>query len=235
MTPTTNVGEIERWVSLLGGGALTFYGLSRGSLGGLALAAVGGSFVYRGATGHCPGYAALGINTAQPRGARTSIPAGQGVKVEQSITINATPEQLYRYWRDFDKLSCLMQHLESVRTTGGNRSHWVAKGPMGTRFEWDAEIITEKPNELIGWRSLPGSEVDTAGSVHFRRAPGNRGTEVRVVLKYDPPTGKAGAAVARLFGSAPEQEIREDLRKFKQLIEAGEIATTCGQPSGRAG
>ena len=116
-------------------------------------------------------------------------------------------------------------------TRGDKRSHWVAKAPLETTVEWDAEIITEREGSLIGWRSLEGSEVDTAGSVHFTPAPAGRGTEVRVVLKYDPPAGKVGAAVARMFGAAPEQEIEEDLRRFKQIMEAGEAPTTLGQPA----
>jgi uncharacterized membrane protein len=127
-----------------------------------------------------------------------------------------------------------MQHLEGVRAEG-SRSHWVACGPLGHRVEWDAEIITDSVNELIGWRSLPGSEVDTAGSVHFRELPEGRGTEVRVSLKYDPPAGKLGAAVARLFGASPQSQVREDLRRFKQFMETGEIPTTAGQPRGTCG
>jgi uncharacterized membrane protein len=228
-----NVGDTERLASALGGGALAAYGLSRGTLGGLALAVLGGSLVQRGVTGHCSLYGALGVNTAEKHGARASIPATHGVKVEHSITVLRPREELFRFWRNFENLPRVMRHLESVRNTGGNRSHWVARGPLGTRFEWDAEVITEKENELIGWRSLEGSEVDTAGSVHFIPAPGNRGTEVKVVLKYDPPAGKVGAAVARLFGQAPEQEIQEDLRRFKSVMETGTVATTEGQPRGQ--
>src|SRR5207248_10434737 len=129
----------------------------------------------------------------------------------------------------------VMSHLESVRTTSPSQSHWVAKGPLGTKFEWDAEIYTERPNELISWRSLPGSEVDTTGSVHFLRAPGGRGTEVKVVLKYDPPAGKVGAAVAGLFLQSPGEQIKDDLGRFKALMEAGEWPTTEGQPRGQCG
>jgi uncharacterized membrane protein len=229
-----NVSEAERWASLVGGGALALYGLTRGTWGGLGLAALGGSLLYRGATGHCSVYGALGINTAERHGPATSVAAGHGVKVEKTMTINRSPEELFRFWRNFENLPRFMSHLESVRICGENRSHWVAKGPLGMRMEWDAEMITERPHETIGWRSLEGSEVDTAGSVHFTPAPGSRGTEVRVILKYDPPGGKLGAAAARLFGKAPEQEIQEDLRRFKQIMEAGEVPTTQGQPSGRA-
>src|SRR5262249_24401393 len=127
-------------------------------------------------------------------------------------------------------------HLESVQPTGPGRSHWVARGPLGTRVEWDAEIITERDNELIGWRSLARSEMDTAGSVHFTPAPGDRGTEVKVVLKYDPPAGKLGAVLARMFGEDPETEIREGLRRFKCLMETGTLPTNHGgQPRGRCG
>jgi uncharacterized membrane protein len=225
-----NVGDLERWLSVLGGSALGLFGLSRRSLGGLALAAVGGSLVYRGVTGHCACYQALGISTAEEHGPATSVPAGAGVKVEESITISKPASELFRFWRNLENLGRFMSHLDSVRVEG-NRSHWVACGPLGTHAEWDAEIITERPNELIGWRSLPGSEVDTAGSVHFRELPGGRGTEVRVTLKYDPPAGKVGAAAARLFGQSPQAQIREDLRRLKQFME-GEVPTTAGQPRG---
>jgi uncharacterized membrane protein len=228
-----NVRELERWASLVGGGALALYGLTRGSWGGLALALAGGSLVYRGATGHCEMYHVLGVNTAEGRGPATSVRARHGVKVVRSATIDRPQQELFQFWRNLENLPRFMRHLQSVQNVGHKRSHWVAKGPLGTPVEWDAEIITERQNELIGWRSLPGSVVDNAGSVHFRPAPGGRGTEVQVELKYDPPAGKVGATIAWLFGRAPEQEIQEDLRHFKELLEAGEIPTTQGQPQGR--
>jgi uncharacterized membrane protein len=226
-----NVGDTERWLSLLGGGALALLGLSRRSLPGLGLAAVGGSLLYRGASGHCSLYNALGVTTAEPHGPATRIPAGHGFKVEESVLVNRPAADLYRYWRNFENLGRFMQYLESV-TTHGNRSHWVARGPLGLKVEWDAEIITERENEMIGWRSLEGGGVETAGSVHFQPQPHDRGTLVRVSLKYDPPGGKAGGVIAGLFGRAPESIIREDLRRFKRVMEAGEIPTTSGQPRG---
>jgi uncharacterized membrane protein len=236
-----NVGEIERWASAIGGGALAVYGItrliSRGSVGGAVLALVGGSLIYRGTTGHCDMYQALGIDTAGTTGAENpvvSVPAKRGIKVEKSITINKSPEELYRFWRNFENLPRFMDHLESVQVTGGNRSHWVAKAPAGKTVEWDAEIYNEKENELIAWRSLEGADVDNAGSVRFQPAPGGRGTEVKVVLKYDPPGGVIGATIAKLFGEEPSQQIEEDLRRFKQVMETGEITTTTGQPSGRS-
>jgi uncharacterized membrane protein len=148
--------------------------------------------------------------------------------------VNRPAAELYRYWRNFENLPKFMDHLESVRTTGEKRSHWVAKAPAGTTVEWDAEIINEKENELIAWRSLENADVDNAGSVRFQEAPAGRGTEVRVSLEYDPPGGMVGAAIAKLFGEAPDQQIQEDLRRFKQVMEAGERATTEGQASGRS-
>jgi len=221
--------------SLISGGLLGLFGLSRGTLGGLGLAAVGGGLIYRGWTGHCDCFAALGVNTAEKRGPATSVPARQGIKLEKVITIQRPPEQVYAFWRNLENLPRFMRHLKSVWNLGQRRSHWVAEAPLGLSVQWDAEIIQDQPNEMVAWRSLEGSEVDSAGSVHFRRASGGRGTEVRVVLKYDPPAGQLGAAIARLFGENPEQTMREDLRRFKQLLEAGEIPTTQGQPSCRQG
>jgi len=230
--PFVNVGEAERILSTIGGGALAVYGLTRGTLSGLCLAALGGCCVYRGLAGHCDMYGALGVSTADKEGPYTSVPAGSGVKVEQTVTINRPAEDLYRYWRNFENLPQFMRHLKSV-TVNGNRSHWVAKAPLGMSVEWDAEVYTDRRGEVISWRSLDGSEVDTAGSVHFTPAPGGRGTEVRVVLKYDPPAGKVGAAVANWLGEAPEQQIAEDLASFKRLMEAGGTPATRGQPAAR--
>jgi uncharacterized membrane protein len=231
-----NVGQYERWASAIGGGALALYGLTRRTWGGAVLALVGGSLIHRGTTGHCYMYQATGINTA---GTGTdnplvSVPAGHGVKVEESVTVNRSPEELYRFWRNFENLPRFMNHLESVREMGGGRSHWVAKAPAGSTVEWDAEIYNEKENELIAWRSLEGADVDNAGSVRFEGAPGAGSTVVRVTLKYDPPGGVVGAAIAKLFGEEPAQQIAEDLRRFKQVMEAGEAASPEGQTSERS-
>jgi len=233
-----NVGQIERWASSVGGGALALYGLTRGSLGGIALAILGGALVQRGVSGHCNVYQAMGYSSAEETAPRNSenvsVRGGRGIKVEKSVTINRPPEELYSFWRNFENLPRFMNHLESVSVSGGARSHWIAKAPAGTKVEWDAEVYNEKENEMIAWRSLEGSDVPNAGSVHFMPAAAGRGTVVRVVLKYDPPAGLLGSLVAKLFGESPEQQIDEDLRRFKQLMEAGEVATTEGQTSGRA-
>jgi uncharacterized membrane protein len=183
-------------------------------------------------SGQCTVYDWLGIDTAH-RGPATTIPAHHGIKVEEAMTINRSPHELYEFWRNLANLPHFMKHLQSVRKTGGNRSHWVAQGPLGMKVEWDAEVYNENPNEMIAWRSFEGSDVDNTGSVHFRPAPTGRGTEVRVVLKYNPPAGKAGAVIAKMFGKDPEGMIREGLRRFKQLMETGEIPTVQGQTSCR--
>lgn len=155
------------------------------------------------------------------------------VHVETSIAINKSPEELYAFWRDFTNLPLFMRNLESVSVLDATRSHWVARGPAGTHFEWDAEIFNEIENELIAWRSLENADVANAGSVRFESAPSGRGTFVRVTMNYNPPVGKVGASLAELLGAEPAQLIKEDLRRLKQLAEAGEIATIDGQTSGR--
>ena len=222
------ISDMDRWASLIGGGALVAYGLKSHSKTGKALALVGGSFLYRGFSGQGHVYQALKNHTK-------SLPYGTGIKVRHSVTLSKSPEELYRFWRNLENLPRFMNHLQSVTQIDSNRSHWKVKAPAGMTVEWDAEIIADTPNEIIGWRSLPGAEVDNAGSVRFEQAPGGRGTIVRVQLQYNPPGGRAGAFVAKLFGEEPEQQLRDDLRRFKQLIEAGEIPTTEGQTSGRNG
>jgi uncharacterized membrane protein len=230
--PWVNVGDGERLLSVVGGGALAVLGLRARSAGGVALAAAGGLLLYRGLSGHSFVYAAAGAHSSRPTGPRASVAAGQGVKVVQAVTINKPAAELYRTWRQFENLPKFMTHLVSVRGEG-NRSHWVAKAPAGTTVGWDAEIVTDEPNRLIAWRSLEGAAVASAGSVRFDEAPGGRGTEVRVSLKYDPPGGRLGSWLAWLFGEEPSWQVREDLMRFKALCEAGEVPTVAGQPSGR--
>lgn len=232
---TRNVSQPERIASMLGGGALVAYGLQKKSWGGVALAAIGGTLAYRGATGHCPMYHTLGINTAKSsRGRNASIPYELGIRVDSSIFVNKPREDVYRFWRNLENLPRFMNHLESVQEIDNKHSHWVAKAPAGRSVEWKAEIINELENERIGWRTLPGSDVDNAGSVQFKPGPGGHGTMLQVELQYNPPGGSIGAMIARLFGEEPSQQIREDLRRFKQLMETGEIPATEGQPVGRA-
>jgi uncharacterized membrane protein len=236
MTSDVNVADVERWASALGGAALTAYGIKQlrdRTPAGAALAAAGTALIVRGATGHCPMYSAAGINTAEGReDTRAALSGARGVNVEEVVTIGRPAAELYRFWRNFEQLPRFMEYLESVRQIDHRRSHWIAKAPAGRRVEWDAEIINEIPDELIGWRTLDGADVISAGSVRFVGAPGGRGTQVRVRMQYDPPGGKLGSAIAWMFGKEPSQTIREALRHFKQLMEAGEIPTTAGQPVG---
>ncbi len=226
MAPRINVGDKERLLSLLGGVALGLFGLSRRSLGGLGLAAVGGSLVYRGLTGHCVCYEMLGVSTAPPVSSATSVRAGHGVKVEDRIFIHRDAATLWRFWRKLENIGRIMQHLKGVEEIDDRRSRWIARGPLGLDIAWEAEIINEKENELIAWRSVDGSEVDTAGSVHFRELPHGRGTELRVVLKYDTHAVQLAGPVAQLLGAAPRQQIHQDLLRFKQLMETETAAAT---------
>ncbi len=148
--------------------------------------------------------------------------------MKKSLIINRPPKELYRFWSDFQNLPQSMKHLKDVRVTGEGRSHWVASAPAGTSVEWDAEVTEDRPNELIAWRSLEGSEVETKGSVRFEPAPGDRGTVVRVELEYAPPGGALGAAVAWLSGVDAGQQTQESLRCFKQVMETGEVVVSDG-------
>jgi uncharacterized membrane protein len=227
-----NVGDVERKVSLASGAILTLLGLARRDLPGFLIATVGGGLLYRGATGHCHTYELLGIDSADPQDKKL---AGHGFHVVHSTNINKSPEELYAYWRKLDNLPNIMSHLESVRVVDSRRSHWTASAPgiVGGSIEWDAEITEDSPNERIAWQSLPDADVASRGSVEFRRLPGKRGTAVRVEMEYLPPAGALGKWLAKLFGEAPEQLIREDLRTFKRVMEIGEAVTTEGQPHGK--
>jgi Predicted integral membrane protein len=172
------------------------------------------------ATAAVIGVTALDIlNAQQLSGNQTS----GGIVRVKSITINRKPEEVYHFWRNFENLPRFMSHLESVHVIDERRSHWVAKAPAGMKVEWDAEITEDRPNELIAWRSLEGTDVENSGSVRFASAPGGRGTEVKVSILYNPPGGAIGAGIAKLFGEEPEQQIKGDLRRFKQVMETGEV------------
>ena len=164
---------------------------------------------------------------------RQTLPAADGApqRVRHSVSINKTPEECYQFWRKLEQLPQFMQHLESVKVLSEQRSHWVAKGPAGTRVEWDAEITEDQPGHVLGWRSLEGSDVDHGGVVRFTPSAG--GTVVQVQMNYEPPAGRAGVIFAKLFGEEPSQQIKIDLRRFKQLIETGEIPTIKGQAAGK--
>jgi uncharacterized membrane protein len=220
-----NVGRTERWVSGVAAAALAAYAIrrKRGGLRALALP-LAGALLERAVSGRCPVNQAIGRNSARDRVSPVaSLGRGEGLRVEQTVRIARPAEELYRFWRQLENLPRFMDHLESVRVLDQRRSHWVARGPAGARVEWDAEIHNEIPGQLLAWRSLPGAEVDHAGSVHFEPDVGDV-TLVRVILRYDPPAGRLGAGVARLFGEDADTQVADDLRRFKQVMEAGDAS-----------
>ena len=208
--------EIGRWASLIGGGAMVLMGLRQRSLRGALMAVAGGGLAYKAATSQ--------------GGVQDALNAS--IKVEKTVTINKPADELYRFWHNFENLPNFMKHLKSVKVIDNKRSHWVANAPLGASVEWDAEIIEDRENEFISWGSVEGADIDNSGFVRFKPAPANRGTEVKVVIEYAPPGGVVGSTIAKLFGEEPEQQIGDELRRFKMLMEAGEIATTEGQPKG---
>jgi len=180
-----------------------------------------------GAIGAVLGVTALDYLTARHLGKhqvrRLAPDIARSAEVTKTMTIGLPVEEVYRFWRDFQNLPRFMAHLESVVVQGDRRSRWTAKGPAGKTFSWEAEITEDRPNELISWRSMPGADVPNTGTVRFLPAPGGRGTELRVDLKYDPPAGLVGASVAKLLGKEPGEQIEGDLRRFKQVMETGEV------------
>lgn len=219
-----NVSDNERIISAVAGSGLITYGISKGGLFGTALSLLGGGLLFRGATGHCHLYSAIDKSTAEPMATR--------VHVQKSVTINKSQAELYQFWRNFENLPLFMNHLESVNVLDDTRSHWKAKAPLGMTVEWDAEATGEVENERISWHSVEGSEIPNSGVVEFSPTT-NRGTEVRVTLTYEPPAGKLGSWIAWLFGEEPGQQVAEDLRRFKSLMETGLIMKVEGQTSGR--
>lgn len=202
----------------------------------LDLAALGGAFASpesnKGrlafATANVLAVSALDVICAQQLSANGNTTKGGTNQVKKSLIINRSPEEIYQFWRKLENLPRFMPYLESVRETSEGRSHWVAKAPAGSTVEWDAEIIEDRPNELIAWRSLEGADVDNSGSVQFAPATGGRGTIVRVEMEYNPPGGVIGAAVAKLFGKEPGQQAQESLRCLKQVMETGEMIVSDG-------
>ncbi|WP_446219543.1 SRPBCC family protein [Micromonospora sp. IBHARD004] len=182
------------------------------------------------ATAAVAGITAVDLYTAVRVARRRRRPEGN--EVHAAVTVNRSVEDAYRFWHDFENLPRFMHHLQSVRMTGDRRSRWTAKAPAGRRVVWDAEVVDDRPNERISWRSVPGAKVPNAGTVRFMRAAGGRGTEVRVQLGYRAPGGMLGARVAKLFGEDPQQQVCDDLRRFKQVIETGELVRSDGSPEG---
>lgn len=242
-----NVSDSERAVSAAVGGLFVASGMKKRGVGGLALALIGAELLRRGATGHCMLYEAIGFDSAtngdgngrgiignyrsDVTGAAATVNARKAIKVERAITINRPARELYDFWRNFENLPQVLEDIESVADIGNGHLHWVATGPAGTRVEWDSEIVNDIPGELIAWKTVGQPDVAHAGSVHFTPTAG--GTEVRVVMDYEPPAGRFSAVAAKVMGESPDQKIRSELKRLKMLFETGEVTTTTGQTSGR--
>ncbi len=230
-----NVGEAERLISIAVGIPVTIFGLNRGILNGLVPKLLGGSLILRGVTGHSFLYQRLGVSTIEHTPAAIAeLPNNQGIQVQRAVTINASPEELYRYLRDFRNAPRFMKYIESVQTTGDGRSHWVAKTPLGATVAWDAEITNDEPGHLIAWRRTQGPFLaPSGGSVRFEPKRNGRETVVRLEIEFRQWRGPIGTMLGNVLGQIPEQVARQNLERFKELMEAGEIPTTEGQPSGR--
>jgi uncharacterized membrane protein len=213
-----NVGENERIVSAIAGGALVVFGLSRMSLGGLALAGLGAALGYRGLTGHCDVYERLGIDAG---GAHRNV-GNLGVKIDESIVVNAPPDRVYAVWRNLENLPRLLSHVERVEVLDQTHSRWTVRGPAGAPVSWEAELINDKPGEIIAWRTTESPLVSHAGSVTFE--PAGTGTRVGVSLQYDPPGGRFGHAVASFVSADAGTQVAYDLAQFKRAFEEGRLA-----------
>ncbi len=176
--------------------------------------------------------AVAGVTLLDLLAARRTRRRSNGMHLTAAITVNRPPEEVYHYWRDVENLPAFMQHLQSVRAGSDGRSHWTAAAPLGGKVEWDAEVVDDVPGERLAWRSIGRTRVQNRGEVRFTPAPGGRGTEVRVHLDYAVPGGKAGATVARLLGEDPHQQVEDDLRRFKQVLETGDVVRSAGSPEG---
>ncbi len=227
--PTTNVGEKERMLSLIGGGALAVFGLSRKSIGGAALALLGAGLIYRGASGHCEMYKRIGVSTLETDGHETA-----GIHVEESVIINKPASELFAFWKNLENLPKFMDHIKSIEVLDHKYSHWVAKGPAGFKVDWDAEIINIQDNRLIAWQSTDDSDIANAGSVKFTPLGEGLGTKIQVTLQYYPMGGAIGAAIAKMFGEEPSIQIADDLKRLKYQMEIGEITTHKGPADGKS-
>lgn len=211
-----NVGKSERIASLIGGALLTFYGLRKPNTIGLLLAAAGGAMLYRGATGYCPVNEAIGRDTA----ANEDI----SIEITRTVTVNKPRSEVYQFWRQLENLPKFMEHLESVRQLGPKRSTWSARIPGGIgTIDWDADVVQEVENELIAWKSLPAADIDNAGEVRFSDDPSGKETIVQVAISYRPPAGAMGGMAAKLLNPMLKNMVQEDIRRFKRLMETGEV------------
>ena len=220
ITHRTSIDALERVAALTTATAVVAYGLSRRNLPGVCLAAAATPLAYRGLSGEWP---RVRNGNSTRTGTRTALAGNRGIHVRESVRLEKPIDEVYRFWRNLENLPQFMNYLDAVIDLGKGRSRWIAKGPAGTHVKWDAEIINEVENQVIGWQSLPGGDITTAGSVNFDTVRNGRSTQLSVHFQYAPPAGRAGSIIAKAFGREPSQTVREDLRRLKQLLEAGEF------------
>lgn len=252
-----NVAQGERQLSVMAGAAFLLHALINRSRMSLLTGPLGAYLIWRGQTGHCPVYQAMNINTTQPQGgwqanagwqdrggvqqvsirrpneAQGEVQQPAHIEIRRAVTVNRTAQELYDYWRKLENLPRFMHHLERVEQTGDKTSHWKAKLTGDIPVEWDAEIVEDGPGQRIAWRTKPDTQVQQEGTVEFREATGGRGTIVYVNIRYVPPGGIIGETFGRLLNGITAQQVKDDIGRFKSLMEAGEIATIDGQPAGR--
>jgi uncharacterized membrane protein len=208
-----NVGSRERGASMIAGGFMVIDGLRRRGVGGLIESLVGANLIYRGSTGFSWLYDMLNIDTAEEREGRPSI------RVQRTVTIDKDPQTVYSVWRRFENLPRFLNHVESISPLDGKRFHCVVRGPLGRRIEWNAEIVEDVPGHHIAWRSEEGSPLRHSGAVGFLPLEGGRATEVKVSLQYEPIRGALRDVVKKLLGDDPRRQIREDLERFRRVVE----------------
>jgi uncharacterized membrane protein len=236
-TPRRNVGDLERALSAVGGGALALLALRKRGVSGFAMGIAGAELLRRGATGHCRLYQALGVSTtgADTRerndvtGRAATVNARKAVKIEQHIVVRRPAAELYDLWRDFSVLPRFMQHLDSVTCSDDRHSHWLARLPGGKEVEWDAEIVNDLEGKLIAWKTVGSPDIAHAGSVHFTPLADMAATEVRVVFDYEPPAARTFGVIAQHLGLSPQTLVAEDLRRFKDAAERGDLARVVTQ------
>ncbi|MBX0332503.1 DUF2892 domain-containing protein [Pontibacter sp. HSC-14F20] len=220
-----NVSRPERVLSAVGGAAMALVGLRQSGTAGILTALAGGALLFRGFTGFCPVNQMIGRDTAENEDI--------SVDIIKTITVERPRTEVYQFWRMLENLPKFMDHLESVQSNGPQRSHWVAKIPGGVgTVEWDADIINEKENELIAWRSLPNADIDNAGEVRFSDSPDGHGTVVQAVISYSPPAGSLGGLAAKMLNPMLRSMVEKDLRYFKRYMETGEEKHKHHQPLG---
>jgi uncharacterized membrane protein len=228
-----NVSQVERALSVVVGGMLVAGGLRRRSLGGMAAALAGGELLRRGITGHSILYQKVGLHTVGGRALPRSRKQTDEMQITRAITIGKPADELHRMWRDPQVLPQLMAHFADVSVSADGRMHWAVRGPMERRIEFDTELVEDRPGELMRWRAPAGAPLLNEGSVQFRPAPGARGTEVVLQLRFSPPGGTVGKTAMKVLGFIPKQVAYKTLWRLKALAETGEIPSIINQPAAR--